>query len=456
MNLIVIVADSLRFDHVGCCGSPVKTPNIDALAAESAVLDQAYAENLPTMPCRAAWWLGRYLFTRRGWQPFEREDNLLAEYLYDKGFTSAFFTDTYHMHKPGYNCGRGFDTVGFVRGQEYDPWIVDPDVPVDLAPNHRLRGDETDERWARCFEQYLRNASTFRSEADHCAPRLFTQAAEWLESVARTRRDKLFLWVDSFSPHEPWDPPEPYRSMYDPDYAGQGLIDPVPGPVAGYMTDAEVRHTRSLYAGVVTLVDRYVGMLLDALRRLGLYENSLIVFTSDHGEPFGEHGIIRKARPWNYEELAHVPLIIRHPGGIGAGRRFGGLVQPPDLRPTVLEALGLPVAPGPEEPDAGTSLMPLLKGETPSVRDFAVTAHHRQQWAIRTDRWSYHLPLDGEPPKLFDRRADPGEQRDVLASHGSEAGELELKLLRFAASVTPPGGTVPDRALACAASRQRL
>ena len=252
MNIIIIVLDSLRADHVGCYGSEVKTPNIDALAAESAVMEQAYSENMPTLPCRAAWWMGRHFFPVRGWQPFEHDDLLLAEILSSRGYTSALVTDTYHMHRPGYNCGRGFDTTVFVRGQEYDPWIVDPGVRTDLAPHHRLRGDDSDAMWRGRFEQYLRNASMFVNEEDHCAARVADEAVRWLERTARRQKDNIFLWLDSFSPHEPWDPPSPYREMYDPGYTGHELIDPVPGPIEGYMTAEEVAHTRSLYAGVVT------------------------------------------------------------------------------------------------------------------------------------------------------------------------------------------------------------
>ena len=114
----MIVADSLRADHVGCYGGKARTPNIDALAAEAMVFDQAYAENLPTLPCRTAWWTGRHLFTQRGWQPLEPGDYPIAEVLWDKGYTSALITDVYHMHKPTYNYGRGFDTTVFVRGQD--------------------------------------------------------------------------------------------------------------------------------------------------------------------------------------------------------------------------------------------------------------------------------------------------------------------------------------------------
>ncbi len=456
MNVIVIVMDSLRVDHVGCYGSPVRTPHIDRVATEGTILAQAFAESLPTLPARTTMWTGRVGFPFRPWQLFEMSDLLLAEVLWDKGYTSALVTDVYHMHKPAYNCGRGFDTTVFVRGQEYDAWIVDERIPVDMA-RHRLRGDESDALWQPRFAQYLRNMSVVRDEEDYFAPRVVKEAIHWLERQVQEKgqKDRLFLWVDMFDPHEPWDPPEPWRSMYDPDYAGQELIDPVPGAVAGYMTPREVAHTKALYAGEVSFVDKWVGMLLDRVRDLGLYDNTLLMLTTDHGEPLGEHGYIRKARPYNHEQLVHIPWIIRHPAGWGAGQRCDALVQTTDMLPTILDALGIS---GPLEqvyraptrtmfpqdmPVAtrqialhGTSLLPLLRGETPTVRRYAYSGHFGRQWAIRDHEWAYLLPIDGSgAPQLYHRPTDPDEQRDVVTEHPDVATWLELQLRRWVASL---------------------
>ena len=455
MNIIVIATDSLRADHLGCYGGDIKTPNYDKFALDSAVFDQAYAENLPTMPCRTAWWTGRHLLPQRGWQPFESSDYLLAEILWNRGFASALITDTYHMHKPVYNCGRGFDTVVWVRGQEYDPWVVDESIEVDIDRFHRLRGDETDTRWKTLFTQYLRNATRFKSEEDHCTPRVIKGAIDWLEKVTRQQKDQLFLWVDLFDPHEPWDPPSPFREMYDPDYTGHEIIDPVPGLINGYMTEDEVHHTHSLYKGNITFVDKWIGILLDYLKDAGIYDNSLIMLTSDHGEPFGEHGIIRKAKPWIYEELARIPWMIRHPEGLGHGKRFPCFVQPPDMLPTILDILNIdtyPVAPSPyslsylpgretrDDPRkidfTGKSLMPVLAGDVEALHDFAITGYHGKQWAIRTEQWTYLYNLDGTEPELYDRKKDPQEQNDLWGKNRDIGNELEVRLRRFADSVS--------------------
>lgn len=455
MNVMVIVMDSLRLDHVGCYGSQVQTPNIDRIAQEGTRFDHAYSESLPTIPTRTSWWTGRVNFPFRPWQPFDASDLLLAEILWNQGYTSALVTDTYHMHKPTYNCGRGFDQTFFIRGQEYDPWIIDESIPVDLS-NHRLRGDATDALWKPRFAQYLRNMSAMPTEEDYCTPRVIKTAMQWLDTqIQAGQRDRLFLWVDLFDPHEPWDPPEPWRSMYDPDYQGQDIIDPAAGDIEGYMTADEVAHTMALYAGEITFVDKWVGLLLDRIRELGLMDDTLLMLTTDHGEPFGEHGYIRKARPNNHEQLVHIPWIIRHPQGIGNGQTIDALVQTTDLLPTILEALDIRgplthrflaptrtmfpqdmVVSEREVKLHGHSLLPLMRGEVDRLRDYAYTGHHDRQWSIRNHEWAYLLNIDGSAePALYHRPTDPTEQENVLDSHPDIAAELELALRRWVADL---------------------
>lgn len=435
MNIVVIVTDSLRTDFIGCYGSKVKTPNIDRLAKQGVKFTQAYSENLPTLPTRRSWWTGKYHFHEAGWQPFTPNDYLLAEVLWDKGYKSALITDTYHMHKPVYNCGRGFDTTVFVRGQEYDPWIVDAEniMPVEKSPFHRLKGGEgreSDTIWRKNFDQYLKNRSVLKKEGDYCVARVAKEAIIWLEQAASTQKDNLFLWVDMFDPHEPWDPPEPYRSRYkDPKYNGPDLIDPVPGDVRGYMTKEEIENTKNLYAGEVTFVDKYVGKIIDKLEELGLSDNTLIIYTSDHGVPFSEHGYIRKAKPRNFQNLVHIPWIIRHPESKWVGQECDALVQTVDLMPTLLDLVGIKFN---DFRLGGKSLMPLLEGKTNNIRDFAIGGHYSHEWYVRTHRWTYLLPLNKEKkPELYDRSQDPEEQENVIADNLDVANELELNLYRF-------------------------
>ncbi|HOL55218.1 MAG TPA: sulfatase-like hydrolase/transferase, partial [bacterium] len=293
-------------------------------------------------------------------------------------------------------------------------------------------------------------------EEDYCIARVFKEAIRWLEYITEKQKDKLFLWIDAFDPHEPWDPPEPYRSMYDPGYKGQELIDPVPGLIEGYMTQEELNHTKSLYHGEVTFVDKWMGVFLEALKSLGLYEESIIIYTSDHGEPFGEHGIVRKARPWNYSELVSIPLIIKHPM-LSMGKFIDSIVQTTDLMPTILDFLQIkkdtlvlnylaPLSTGTFPQDMvslskniimeGHSLAPLMAGEVDKVRDYAFIGHFKQSWTIRDLNYSFHLFLeDSRQSELYNLRVDPGEKNNIIDREPEVAGELERRLKDFASDI---------------------
>ena len=338
-----------------------------------------------------------------------------------------------------------------IRGQEYDPWMVD-DIPVDITRYHRLRRDSTDNLWKPRFEQYLRNVSWYKSEEDYCAAHVFKEAIRWLEYITKKQKDKLFLWIDAFDPHESWNPPEPYRSMHDPKYSGQELIDPVPGIVEGYMTEEELNHTKALYYGEITFVDKWIGEFLKALKELDLYEDSLIIYTSDHGEPLGEHGIVRKARPWNYEELVRIPLIIKSPDMDG-GKILDSIVQTTDLMPTLLdflrtdfESLSLeflaPLSTGTFPQDMklrskkvileGKSMLPLIKGEIEKIRDYAYIGHYKQSWTIRDLNYSFHLFIDNsKPPELYNLISDPYERENIIEKEPELANNLEKILKSF-------------------------
>ncbi|MBC7288705.1 MAG: sulfatase, partial [Armatimonadetes bacterium] len=396
---------------------------------------------------------GKFTLPFRGWQTFEPGDLTLAEWLWDKGYRSALVTDLYHIHKPSMTLSRGFDEVIFIRGQEYDPWVVDSsaDVAPIVARHFKLSpaASEYVELWRSNFEQYARNISVRRGEQDYFIAQVVTRAIHWLERYAG--QDRLFLWVDCFDPHEPWDPPEELKAKYDPDYDGIDIIDPVPDVVAGYLTEEEMRHVQRLYAAEVEFVDGWIGHLLDAARSLGYFENSLIIFTSDHGVPLNDHGIVRKCRPWNYEELAHVPLIVRPPGGLSQTRRVETFAQHPDLFPTICDFLAVPLPDG----LTGRSFWPIIDGKTDELRDFAVSGHHRRSWAIRTPEWTFQLMLSplpkspagppdrdlgkaamfGEPRELFDRQNDRSEQRNLIAELPEVADALELRLRRFMAGL---------------------
>ena len=467
LNLIVIMLDSLRPDHLGCYGNPwIKTPNIDKFSREAVIFERAYAEGLPTLPVRTALFTGRYTLMWRGWQHLEPDDVTLAEILWDSGFTSAFITDTYHLHKPKMGYERGFDYVEFIRGQEADPYIVDPNIKVDLSKWHPK--NYFTERDKEVFIQYLRNRHDWESEEDHFIAKVVKAGIKWLENqVKRGRKDKLFLWLDCFDPHEPWDPPEEYYDLYAPkEYNDLPIIQPFTrGEKGGFIeafTELEVQHIRAQYAGEVTLVDKWIGLFFEKIKELELWDNSLIILLSDHGEPLGEHGIIRKVRPWPYEELSRIVLLMKFPNNEGEGKRVRAFVQTPDLLPTILDFVKIPekrswwsVSPILQ----GESLLPLVFDETESTRNTAIAGHFGRSWSIRDEefslylwpRWKtsytfgigpipkqeklyielYKIDRDYIPPRPSGWHAgSQSERNNVIDEFKEKAMELELELRR--------------------------
>lgn len=440
-NVIVLMLDSFRWDHLGVSGlSPVATPNLDRFASESTLFTQSYPEGLPTVPMRTSVFTGRFTYPYRGWQVLYPEDHpLLAEVLWSEGFKSALVTDTYHMHKPSYGFGRGFDEVRWFRGQESDPFVQDPKIKnaVEWQKFHKPRGDD-DKAGIEQVRTYLANRHDWTSEDDHFTPRVVENALDWLRKQGR--KEDLFLWVDSFCPHEPWDPPDKYLKMAAPDFdlSGLRLICPTPGDAEGYLTPEEVQNSKSLYGGVIAFVDECVGRFLDGLREMGLYENSMIVVMTDHGEPFAEHGIVRKARPWPYEELAHTFLMIRHPSGDGV-ERVDSFTQQTDLTATILDYLSI------EKPANMTSesLLPLLLGREEKIREEAVCCHYNESVSIRHGDWKYiwwtgggaksrpGSKLTKEAPELYNLREDPGETKNLHEAEPELAADLDRRMRAF-------------------------
>lgn len=408
-NVVMIMADSWQFNYLGCYGADwIKTPNIDRFARESMVFENAYAEGLPTIPVRRALATGRYTLPFAGWVPLTYEDTTLADILYRNHTQTALIADCPMLHLPKYGYSRGFDFVQYLRGQEGDHFYsqdpvlhLDPDaMHTPVIDPHNNQESAISYVTRKELTQYLSHRQYWTSDENQYAARTCRNVVNYLENNV-DRNKPFFLWVDFFDPHEPWDPPSVYdRDMqcpYNPDYQGKDLILPVPCLVDGAYTEEEMHHIRMLYAEKITMTDKWIGVLLDRMKKLGLYDNTLIVFLSDHGEPLGNgehgHGLMRKCRPWPYEELVHIPLIVRSPGAEPG--RNSSFVQTPDFAPTVLDYLG--VEDELAEEMQGKSLLPLVSGEKDKIRDFAIAGYHNFSWSIITEDWSYiHWLHDGE------------------------------------------------------------
>jgi arylsulfatase A-like enzyme len=468
MNVVVIACNGLHLGFLGPYGNGwIDTPQLDRLAADGITFDHHFPENLTTLPTRRSWWTGRYGFPEpeSGWVPLRPEERHLADVLWNQGVRTALISDVPFLRDPEHGFVRGWDEVVWVRGSGYDPLIPPHDpraqgVSLEREPGLRLppEDDPDRERWRTRWEQYLRNRQvlgTDRVENTGVA-RTVRTAIDWLER-AGNRSSPFLLWLDLFSPHGPWDPPQPFRdryATYEPDEfetADEGdlveedeeedltledvpvLIDVPAGVVGDVLSEVELLRLRRTYAGCVSLLDDQLGHLFQALRDLGRFDDTLVIFTADQGEPLGEHGYVRRYRPWLYEELIHTPLIVRPPGGEPGGRRHRALVQTVDLFPTILSALNLPIPSGVH----GHDLLPLIRGERTKVRDYACLGMDVEEFAVRTTMWHLTVPVEVDPddpprrPELYRKPEDRWDQNDVAEQHPEVADHLELLLWRF-------------------------
>ncbi|QSO47397.1 sulfatase [Alicyclobacillus mengziensis] len=345
MNVICVLMDTFRRDHMSCYGNPwIQTPNLERFANEGARFENAYIGSYPCMPARQDLWTGRVNFLWRGWSPLEYDQDDLPTLVRQHGTTSMLITDHYHLWQYGSgNYHFGFDGVDLIRGQENDNWITSPDIQIQYpaAP----------EKLNRNWPKYFRNTAHFRTEEDYFAGQVFQKAMDWVES--NKNLEQFFLLIDGFDPHEPFDPPAGYADLYNPGYTGESIVWPRYGPADRFTAD-EVAQIHALYCGEITYVDHWFGKFHRKLEELGLMKDTMVIVTSDHGFLFGEHNWVGKHARILYEDIARTPLLIQSPE-ITPGVVYQNPVQMADITPTILQALGI----DPPTDMHGKSLIPL-------------------------------------------------------------------------------------------------
>ena len=431
MNVVLVITDTTRKDHVGAYGNDwIQTPNLDALARDSLRFERAYPESIPTICARRAihtgirtWPFKDYKppagedIMLQGWQPIPENQTHLAEILREKGYATLFVTDNMHHYKPSYNFQLGFDAFYFIRGQTTDNYNPIGMTQPDKVQEALLRGNVPAMRGQ--MTQYFANVSGRKSEEDWFAPQVFSTASEYLE-IASGGDKPFFLVVDSYDPHEPCDPPEKYVGLYDDEpCSGREPFSVIYGP-SDYLSDRELERMRARYAGEVTMMDRWLGHLLDKMEELDLFENTLLVYLSDHGHVFGEHGITGKPPYAIYPELTDVPFFIRHPEKKMAGESSDYRASTHDVAPTILSALGI------EVPEAmeGQDLTVLLEGKEPDQsRTHVTSGYHDHVWA-QDEEYALIARNDGSEAKLFDLQNDPGMETDIAPANPDVARRM--------------------------------
>ena len=395
-NLLLVTVDTLRADELGCYGAePSSTPRIDAFAKSAVVFHDAQAPSSWTLPSFTSLMTSLAPTTHGNVLHDSRLDasyETLAERLLAAGWDTAAVLSHVFLGRP-YGLDQGF--------VHYDDERV-----LELNESHRAISSPsvTDEALA-----FLRNHA---SSPD---------------------RRPWFLWLHYFDPHEEYRAHEGYtvqasESSEASEASETSETSETSGASgAGGASDGASEHAdaRRLYRGEIAFTDHHVGRVLDELDALGLVDETVVVFTADHGEEFGEHGGTSHAHTLHVE-LLRLPLLVRAPGT--APGRVRATVRTLDVAPTILELLDLPPSPH----HTGESLVPALRGvelePRRAVAELEKVARKRMV-SLVDGRWKLIVRRgDEERVELYDRAADPGEQRDVAAEHPDEVRRLRAAL----------------------------
>lgn len=433
LNIIVIIADTFRADHLGCYGNTrVKTPYLDKLAQQSVLFTNVTTEGLPTIPCRRVYHTGKSVLPEAQWQPLSASDTTFAEIMGKRGFTTGFIVDTYHYFKPDYNFHRGFDSWQWIRGQETDKWKSGPRDAID--PRKHMPAHLWNETYDRNMRQYLMNTQDREGPKDYFCAQSCRAAMDWLQ---QNRKNKPFmLWIDMFDPHEPWDAPPRFQEMYRDECPYERYL-------FGYgVRNQDIRPDdlpiiKDLYAAEVTFSDYCIGRLLDQLEQMGLLEDTIIVFSTDHGTHLGEEGCVQKTPALLNRCVTQIPLIIRHPDRSFSGKRVEGLVSAIDFLPTFLSLLGIKDYQNVD----GQDMWRLATGEVPSIHADVYTVFGNFG-AVHNLDWHYFQNVRGsnagKGPCLYDLKSDPLQTKNVIGEFPEVARELRNKLQNHLKIEIPP------------------
>jgi arylsulfatase A-like enzyme len=370
-NVLLITLDTTRADHLGCYGyGPPTTPNIDRIAAESWVFDHVYATNPITLPSHTSIMTGTYPMAHgtRDNSPFVVPDRVttLAEVLEQAGYETAAIVASFVLDSR-FNLDQGFDSYEDNVGAQ---WSID--------------------------EVRVRAANEF-GFSERKANLVTAAALDWLE---RPHRRPFFLWLHYFDPHEPINPPEPHQSRFTEAY------------------DAEV-----------AFADEQLGRFLDALRRHGELDSTIVIITADHGEGLTDHD-----EPTHslliFDSTMHVPLIIRPPGGRPSSR-IAPIASIVDIAPTLLDMLGIEI---PAEVQ-GRSLVPVMGGGADWPDRFvymeSLVARLQCGWGeLRGLRSGTEKLIHGPKPRYYRVDTDPQEIYDLASQQPQRMAELTSELDR--------------------------
>lgn len=427
-NILFIMADQFRGDAMGCAGGRARTPALDSLAAEGVRFSQCHTVSPLCVPARVSMMTGLYPHTTSVWKNasyvLSPQANLWVRAIRDSGYATAVFGKL-HLHtdygdfirRENLVNGYGFETVNEVSG------------PRSTCQTRTYMSEE----WrAKGLWEDFRADMLSRSKGPAAKPSPLPAGDYYDAYVGRKAREYLeqysgdrpwFCHVSFPGPHEPWDAPEPYAGLYAP----EDMPPPLPPTAEGAperprgeydrlmqnpvirCTDRESREIQANYCGSVTLIDEQIGALLRTVRQRGEWDNTVVLFTSDHGEMNGDHGFVHKRN--FFRSAMNIPLLLRTPDTAGCGGNVSdALVSLLDVGPTLAEFAGV----GLEYEQFGRSLCGCAASPARRHRD-VLLGEYAGELMLYDGKWKIALNRRGETYLLFDEEKDSRECRNLAA-----------------------------------------
>ena len=488
-NILLITSDQQHWSTLGCLNPEIDTPHLDRLADAGTLFERAYCPNPTCTPTRASMITGKYPSQHGAWSLGTKLSE--AEHTVGEDFQAAGYRTSLvgKAHFQPLQATEEFSSLeSYPILQDLDFWR-DFSGPfygferVCLARNH---ADEAhvgqhyalwmEEQGLANWRDYYRPPTGSNANQRHrweipeeyhydtwIAEEICSQLDEYGENG-----ENFFLWASFFDPHPPYLVPAPWDQMYDPVALTVPAISPGEHDanpphfrmtqeekpdfsawresgfgIHGYNSHLHDREAMAkniaIYYAMVSLMDKYIGQILDRLESRGLADNTLVVFTTDHGHLFGQHGMIAKGG-FHYEDLIRLPYIVRAPGQVPAGRRSQALQSLVDLPVSFLSWAGIEVPRSMVGVDQG----PVWRGETAAVRDHCIVENHHEPTTIHIktyveDRYKLTIYFQRDYGELFDLSADPGEVNNLWDSpeHQGLQAELTRKLLFAEMGVEP-------------------
>lgn len=426
MRAILVLMDTLRKDALSTYNTKtkVKTPNLDAFSKRALTFDNHFIGSTPCMPARRDLMTGRLNFLERSWGPIEPFDETFPKVLQNADIFTHLTTDHCHYFRQGgEDYINQFTTWDLHRGQEGDPWvskIKDPEwMPEDF--------------YGRLRKQYQQNrVKWYEDEDQYPTPRTFKSACDWLDD--NKDEDNFFLQVEVFDPHEPFDVPSKYMNMYDPNYDGPYFETPVYGDVD--VPERAEKYIQNRYSALVTMTDAHFGKLVDKLKALNMFDDTLIIVTSDHGYLLGDRGLFGKNYMHNFNELAAIPLMVHDPESRRENERTKEVSQNIDVMPTVLDYFGLDIP----ADVRGESWYPLFKeNDQKYLKKYALYGAHGITVNVTDGHYTYFRAPNQENKPLYEYAGIPTTIRHWLGEKNPE----EIEMGRFLKRTRYPVYKVP-------------